>query len=72
MEENKTPFIKLENVSYSYGGGDEDEPLIPVLKNVDLEIEKGSFVAVLGHNGSGKSTFAKLLNQILEDRKSVV
>ena len=55
----------MENVSYSYGGEEEGEPLTPVLKNIDIEIEKGSFVAVLGHNGSGKSTLAKLINLIL-------
>lgn len=37
----------------------------PVLKDVSISIEKGSFVAVLGHNGSGKSTFAKHINAIL-------
>jgi len=36
-----------------------------VLKNLNLTIEKGSFVAILGHNGSGKSTLAKLLNLML-------
>ena len=35
------------------------------LDHVNLEIEKGSFVAILGHNGSGKSTFAKQINGIL-------
>ncbi len=62
---NKTPFIKFENVSYSYEGDEEGILLPPVIKNIDLEIEKGSFVALLGHNGSGKSTLAKLINLIL-------
>ena len=52
-------FIKIENLSYLY----EDEH--PALKNISLEINRGEFVAVLGHNGSGKSTLAKLLNMIL-------
>ncbi len=59
------PFIKFENVSYSYEGDEEGTLLPPVIKNISLEIEKGSFVAMLGHNGSGKSTLAKLINLIL-------
>ncbi len=59
------PYIKFENVSYSYEGDEEGVLLPPVLKNISLEIERGSFVAVLGHNGSGKSTLAKLINMIL-------
>lgn len=42
-----------------------DQQTEPVLKDVSLSIERGSFVAVLGHNGSGKSTFAKHINAIL-------
>ncbi len=58
------PFIKVEDLGFTY----DDEDSINkhyVLKNLSLEIERGSFVCVLGHNGSGKSTFAKLLNMIL-------
>ena len=65
MSENKTPFIKIENVWFSYDGDDEGERLPAVIKDVSLEIEKGSFVALLGHNGSGKSTLAKLINLVL-------
>jgi len=64
-EANGTPLIKIENVSFAYEGDEEGVLLPPVLKNVSLEIEKGSFVALLGHNGSGKSTLAKLINLIL-------
>ena len=58
-------YIKIRNLSYSYKG-DKGEP-IPVLKNVSLDIERGEYVAVLGHNGSGKSTLAKLLNLVIDD-----
>ncbi len=54
------PIIKIENLTFAYGETEE-----PVIKNLSLEIERGSFVAVLGHNGSGKSTLAKHLNAIL-------
>ena len=49
-------FIEVKNIDFSYEEGDE------ILKDFSLSIEKGSFVAILGHNGSGKSTLAKLLN----------
>ena len=68
-------LIKLENVDFSYTV-DEDEngvsQKIKVLENFNLTIEKGSFVAVLGHNGSGKSTVAKLINGILFPEKGRV
>ena len=55
-------IIRAENLSFAY---EEEGNRIPVIENLNLEIEKGSFVAVLGHNGSGKSTLAKLINLIL-------
>ena len=57
------PFIKVDKLNFSYP---DDETAIPALHNVSLEINSGEYVAVIGRNGSGKSTFAKLLNMILE------
>ncbi|MBQ2378195.1 MAG: energy-coupling factor transporter ATPase [Clostridia bacterium] len=57
-------FIKAENLSYAYEE-DDGTPQKAVLRGVSLEVKKGEYVAILGHNGSGKSTFAKLLNMIL-------
>lgn len=57
-------IIRTENLVYSYQAAEGEEP-VKVLKGIDIEIDSGTFVAVLGHNGSGKSTFAKHLNGIL-------
>ena len=58
------PIIKIENLVFSYPSADNEAPRM-VLHWLDLEIEKGTFVAILGHNGSGKSTLAKHFNVIL-------
>ena len=55
-------IIQTEKLVFSYEPESDEEP---ILKSLDIGIESGSFVAVLGHNGSGKSTFAKHLNGIL-------
>ena len=59
-------IISAENVEFHYENEyEENAPVKQVLKGVSLDIEKGSFTAVLGHNGSGKSTIAKHMNAIL-------
>jgi len=57
-------IIKTENLNFSYLSADGSVSK-PVLNKIDLEIEKGTFVAVIGHNGSGKTTLAKHFNAIL-------
>ena len=56
--------ISVEHLAYTYPGVD-DTPGVAVFKDLNLSVEKGSFVAVLGGNGCGKSTLAKHFNSIL-------
>lgn len=58
-------YIEFDNVSFSYiDEYDSDSEKETVIENLSLTINKGDFVCVLGHNGCGKSTFAKLCNAI--------
>ena len=54
-------FIHAEHLCFFY----EDDTRHPAVRDISLDVRRGEYVAILGHNGSGKSTFAKLLNQIL-------
>ena len=64
-------IIKTDDVYFHYESqySTEEEkaksPVKEILKGINLDINKGEFIAILGHNGSGKSTFAKHLNAIL-------
>lgn len=53
-------MLKIEDVSFRYPGKEED-----TLKNLSLEVDEGTFLAIVGSNGSGKSTMCKLLNGII-------
>ena len=57
-------FIEFQNVTFSYDDDEENTRGETVIENLSLQIKKGDFVAVLGHNGCGKSTVAKLCNGI--------
>lgn len=58
-------FISIRDLCFSYDDSEEGKPIINAVDGVSLDIEKGEFVAVIGHNGCGKSTLAKHLNAML-------
>ena len=59
-------MIQVKNLTFSYNGEDE------ALKNVSLNIESGTFTAILGHNGSGKSTLAKCLVGLIQPSNGTI
>ncbi len=58
-------FIEIDNVFFSYTDEEENKN-INVLSDINLKIKEGEFIALVGHNGCGKSTLAKLINGILK------
>jgi len=70
-------MVKTENLTYKYKTTYEQDGKtitkeVTALDEINLSIEKGSFVAVLGHNGSGKSTFAKHINALVKPTNGVI
>ncbi len=69
MEEKKIKsnheIIKAVNLTHYYDDGDETEEIKYSLEGLNITVNEGEFLVVLGHNGSGKSTFAKHLNALL-------
>ena len=56
-------MLRTEHLSFAYPAA-EGGKIVPVLKEINLEIDRGSIVAILGHNGSGKSTLSKHFNAV--------
>ncbi|MBQ8504291.1 MAG: energy-coupling factor transporter ATPase [Clostridia bacterium] len=65
-------YIEFKNVTFGYADDIDEAPVENVIRNMSLTIEKGDFVAVLGHNGCGKSTMAKLCNAIVTPQQGKV
>ncbi|MCM1159697.1 MAG: energy-coupling factor transporter ATPase [Roseburia sp.] len=68
-------LIQTENLVFEYIRRDEEgnvEGITKAVDNVSLKVKQGDFIAILGHNGSGKSTFAKHLNAILMPTEGTV
>lgn len=68
-------IVKAKNLTFKYIRRDEDgnvEGITKAVDNVSIDIKQGDFVAVLGHNGSGKSTFAKHLNALVMPTEGTV
>lgn len=58
-------FIQVQHLSFQYISEDGEAAPVDVLKDISLNVRRGEFVALLGHNGSGKSTMAKQFNAML-------
>lgn len=65
-------FFDVQEVSFAYSSYGEVPVEVPALENVSAQIDKGDFVVILGRNGSGKSTFSRLLNALLVPKKGIV
>jgi len=65
------PLIEFQNAAYAYPAEEGVEPL-PAVRNLSFAIGRGEFVAMVGHNGSGKSTVAKLCNGLIAPQEGVV
>ena len=74
-QETVMGIVEAKNLTFEYIRRDEEgnvEGITTAVDNVNIDIKAGDFVAVLGHNGSGKSTFAKHLNALVMPTEGTV
>ena len=74
-QETVMGIVEAKNLTFEYIRRDEEgnvEGITTAVDNVNIDIKAGDFVAVLGHNGSGKSTFAKHLNALVKPTEGTV
>ncbi len=74
-QNKKAKIVCTENLAHEYSRRDENGNIIEIVRaidGVDIEVEQGDFIAILGANGSGKSTFAKHLNGLLYPTEGAV
>lgn len=74
-QETVMGIVEAKNLTFEYIRRDEEgnvEGITTAVDNVNIDIKAGDFVAVLGHNGSGKSTFAKHLNALVMPTEGIV
>lgn len=64
-------IVRIENLIFEYAGDENKEPL-RAIKGISLDIEAGTFTAIIGRNGSGKSTLAKCLNGLFVPTGGVI
>lgn len=69
IKHKKMAYLELKNIYKTYGQGDNETH---VLSNINLTIEEGEFVAIVGFTGSGKTTLVNLINGLLEPTKGEV
>ncbi len=72
VDRNSENIIEIENLSFKYDTSEEEESLVKALDDVSFSIKRGSFTAIIGKNGSGKSTAAKCINGLLVPNEGTV
>ncbi|MCF0131281.1 MAG: ATP-binding cassette domain-containing protein, partial [Pseudobutyrivibrio sp.] len=68
-------FIRSKELVHEYIRRDEEgnvESIQTALDHVNIEVQQGQFISILGHNGSGKSTFAKHINALLTPSEGTI